>query len=126
MWAKKSLFRKELPCIEAGALSREATPECLKTSSGEQLIKQIRCSMCDKLKVEINSFRTQAYKAGYDYVALIIRKGPRCELVTFAVEPDEKELRERYGKDLLAVVPLSSQSASGSATPVTNRPKNGC
>lgn len=55
--------------------------------------------MCDKLKVEMDSFQTQAYKAGYDYIAWIVRKGPRCQLVTFASQPDEKELRQRYGKD---------------------------
>lgn len=106
MWQKNSLFRKELPCVEAGALPQGTTPECRKASSGEQLVKQIRCPMCDKLKVEMNSFKTQAYKAGYDYVAFVVRKGPRCELVTFAVEPDEEELRERYGTDLVSIVRL--------------------
>ena len=106
VWALAKLFRKELPFVRAGALPKGATPECLKASNGRQLIKQLRCPMCDKLKVEMDSFQTQAYKAGYDYIAWIVRKGPRCQLVTFASQPDEKELRQRYGKDLVSIVPL--------------------
>jgi hypothetical protein len=64
------------------------------------------CPMCDKLKVEIDSFQAQAYKAGYEYVAWVVTKGPNCELVTFASTPTEQELRDRFGNDLISIVPL--------------------
>jgi hypothetical protein len=100
------LFPTVLPCIKAGAVRADETPRCLKEANDGGVIKNLRCPMCDKLETELKSFQTQAYKGGYDYVAWVVTEGPNCELVTFATEPTEQELQDRYGKDLIAVVPL--------------------
>lgn len=106
MFSLKTLFRKELPCVREKVLPNGALPPCQRSSSGKDLIKRLRCPVCIKLKSEMDSIQRQAYRAGYDYMAWIVKKGPKCELVTFALEPNEQELRQRYGKDLISVVPL--------------------
>lgn len=104
--ARASLFRKELPCIRLNAVAPGTTPRCLQASSGSQLIKWLHCPASEKLGAELERYKTSAYKGGYDYVAWVVTRKPKCELVMFAVEPTERELRRRYGKDLVSVVPL--------------------
>lgn len=100
------LFPVTLPCIKVGVFRDTESQPCLKDISNKGIIKELRCPVCDKLKTEMDSYQTQAYKAGYDYVAWVVTKGPNCELVTFASQPTEQELRDRFGKDLISVVPL--------------------
>lgn len=101
-----SLFPGNLPCVRAKALSQGEVPSCLQVSDEKSFIKHKKCPMCEKLKTEMESFQAQAYKGGYDYIAWVVTDGPNCELVTFASEPSDQELHERFGKELVAVVPV--------------------
>ena len=101
--------KKELPCIKFGALPEGTIPDCHKSELEQSLIKPLCCCpMCDKMSSEIDQIESSTYKAGYAYVAWVVRRGSKCELVAFQDEQDEETLRQRYGEDLIAVVPLRS------------------
>ena len=88
---------------------REVTPSKKNWKSETEImskIKEITCPACAKMKDSIEDIKTRAYQDGYDYVAWVVRQGPRCELVAFAREPDEMELLAEYGDDLVAIVPI--------------------
>lgn len=95
----------EPSCMKSNALAEGEIPPCLK-STDEHIIKEIECPACLKMKGEIDQIISDSYRAGYSYVAWVVTKGPRCELIAFAREPDEADLLAKYGDDLIAVVPI--------------------
>lgn len=104
--ALRSWALPKLPCHKAKALREGETPPCLRPSEDIHVIKEIACPACVKMKDSIEGIKTQAYQGGYDYIAWVVRKGPSCELVAFAREPDEMELLAEYSDDLVAIVPI--------------------
>ena len=105
--ALRSWALSELPCHKAKALREGETPPCLRSPEEDRVIKEIACPACAKMKDSIEDIKTWAYQGGYDYVAWVVRQGPRCELVAFAREPDEVDLLAKYGDDLVAIVPIN-------------------
>jgi len=105
--ALRSWALSELPCHKAKALPEGEIPPCLRSPEEDRVIKEIACPACAKMKDSIEGIKTWAYQGGYDYVAWVVRQGPRCELVAFAREPDEVDLLAEYGNDLVAIVPIS-------------------
>lgn len=96
----------KLPCHRANALREDESPPCLVSANEGSVIKEIACPACAKMKDSIDRIKNQAYKGGYDYVAWVVQKGPRCELVAFAEEPGELDLLAKYGDKLIAIVPI--------------------
>jgi hypothetical protein len=102
----KIWYLEELPCYRENALCNGESPPCLFPSEDGLLIKEFDCPAYVKMKDSIERIKTEAYQAGYGFVAFVVRKGPRCELVAFSRDPNEDDLRKQYGDDLIAIVPV--------------------
>lgn len=102
----KTWLLEDLPCGREHALREGESPPCFFPPEDGRLIRKFGCPAYAKMKDSIEKVKAEAYKGNFGFVAFVVKKGPRCELVAFSHDPDEDDLWGEYGDDLVAIVPV--------------------